>query len=239
MEVEMEDTAVPASPPEMNLLQRVWGILVSPRQTLESLRDHPRVLGAILILVVINVLGTLALGDLIAQSQADRMQGRPNVTQEQIDKAGQITRITAPVFAAIGIPIVVFVVAGVYFFIGNVILGGDGRYKQMAAGTAYASMVLIPSYIVRVPLALAKHDVRVQTSLAALMSPDASTTVPYHVLSQFDIFNLWGLALGVLVVAVMARLDVKKAAIGVVTAWVIWSAIMVVLQSVIPGFGQM
>jgi len=235
----MEDTAAAAPVPEMNLIQRIWGILVSPRQTLESLREHPRVLGAILVLVVINLLATLALSGLIAQSQAEKMQGRPNVTQEQIDKAVQITRVTAPVFAAIAIPIIVFVVAGILFFIGNVILGGDARYKQMASGTAYMNMVLIPTLIVRLPLSLVKHDMQIQTSLAALLPEDASRTFIFHLLSRFDVFGLWTVALGVLVVSVMAKVDTKKAAVGVIGAWAVWSIIVLVLQSIIPGFGQM
>ena len=235
----MEATIAPSETPQLNLLQRIWGILVSPRRTLESLRDHPRVLGAILVLVVINVLATLALSDLIVQAQVDKLQSRPNMTQEQIDKAVQITRITTPVGAAVGIPIVVFVVAGILFFVGNVVLGGDARFKQMACGTAYMNMVAIPTLIVRLPLSLIKHDVKIQTSLAALLPPDGPQGLLYHVLARFDVFGLWTLALAVLVVSVMGRLDVKKAAGGVIGAWVIWSILLVVLQSFIPAFGQM
>ncbi len=235
----MEATLTPSETPELNLLQRIWGILVSPRQTLESLRDHPRVLGAILVLVVINILATLALSDLIVESQIEKIQSRPNVTQEQIDKTAQITRITAPIGAAVGIPVIVFVVAGILFFVGNVVLGGDARFKQMVCGTAYMNMVAIPTLIVRLPLSLIKHDVNIKTSLAALLPPDAPQGPFYHVLAQFDVFGLWTLALAVLVVSVMGRLDVKKATGGVVGAWVIWSIILVVLKSFIPAFGQM
>jgi hypothetical protein len=239
MEVDMEDVAVAGSPPEMNFVQRIWGILVSPRRTLESLREHPRVLGAILVLVVLNVAATLVLSDLIVQRQVEQLQNRPNVTQEQIDKTAQITRITAPIGALVVTPVMIFIVAGVLFFIGNVTLGGDATYKQMLAGTAYMNMVVIPTLIFRIPVSLAKRSIEVQTSLAAILPQAPPHDLLFRILARFDIFALWTLALGVLVVSVMGRIDVKKAAFGVIVAWVVWSVIVVILQSFIPGFGQM
>ncbi len=223
---------------EPSLPQRIWGVLVSPRVVFESLKRRPRILGALLVLIVINVGATLLLSDLIAQQQVDKMEARSQATPEQIAKVVQITRITAPIGAAVGTPVVIAIVAGVLLFIGNILLGGASSYREMFSGTTYAQMVGIPAVLVKVPLSLAKHEVDVQTSLAAILPTDASKTFLYHFLARFDVFALWTVALSVIMMSVMAGVTTKKAAWGVVGAWGLWSVLVILGQTFIPNFGR-
>ena len=238
----MEPTAPPvAAAPDLSLPQRIWGALVSPRAVFESLRARPRLLGAILVLVVLMVAAGFLLADLTLEQQLAGLDNRPDMTEEGRVQAERmmtltITKVGPFLGAAIGV-IVVFVIAAVLLFVGNVLLGGDAKYKQYAAGTAHASMVVIPAMLVRVPLALATGDLQATTSLAALLSPESRGTMLHTALSRLDVFDLWQVALTVIMVAVMARVDTKKAAIAVVGAWVVWTAISVPLQSFFAGLG--
>jgi hypothetical protein len=231
------------STPDMSLLQRIWGILVSPRAVLESIRDRPRLQGVLIVLAVVYLIVGVLLTRPSVNDQMDQIakQGA-NMTAEQLEQAQSRTESIMP-FAvpasavAFGLA-ALFVVAAVLMLLANVVLGGSVKFKAMAAAIAHTSMVGIPASLVKVPLSIAKGTNKVQTSLAALLPSDAEETVLYRVLAQFDVFALWMLGLNILAVAIVARIPTRKAAVAMVVLWLVWSAAVVALQSVFAGLGN-
>ena len=202
------------------LHRRVIGIFVSPRAVFASIREHPRVLGALLLLVAVNLVATFFLLDVIVQDQATALESRPGMTEQQRETALKMVRIT-PVFAAVGNLAIVFVLAGLYLFLANIVLGGTTNYKTMLSAVLHVGLVAIPSSIVRVPLMLAKGTTQVSLSPAAFLSADGEKGFLYHLLSQFDIFSLWMIGLSALAVSVVGGVPIRKAAITVCAVWAV------------------
>ncbi len=232
-------TPEPPPAPDMSLPQRIWGSLVSPRSVFETLRSHPRALGAILVLVLLFMVAGFLQSGVSLQQQLDQLDARQDMTEEGRATAEKGIRIFTtygmPFAFAAGAVIGIVAIAGILLFLGNVVLGGDGRYKQYLAGTAHVQMVSIPMLLVRIPLVRATGDLQTPTSLAALLSPDRQGSLLYQALAQFDVFGLWQLGLSVILVSVMAKVETKRAAMVVVGAWILWSAIWVPVQVLLAG----
>ncbi len=237
----MEATANVIEPAPMSLPQRVLGIFLSPRKVLESLRDRPRLLGAIVVVAVAAAAGTYLVRNEIVNQQVDKIQANQRMTPEQqeiaIARTEKITPIVVPITIVLGAVVTPFVMGAVLLFLANVVLGGGATYKQLTAGYAHVQLIGILKLLIWVPLVRARHTVEIQTSLAALLSPDKSKTFLYHLLSRFDVFGLWSLALMVITVAVMGRMATRKAATGTIALWVVWSVIVVALGTVFGRFG--
>lgn len=226
----MESAPAPAA--RLSLPQRIWGVLVSPRIVFESLRERPHVLGALLVLAVLSLgAGYLMTEPAIADQMRRMAESEQAGNAEAEQTAIRVMRIALPVGYMAGGTIPLFVVAGVLLFIGNVLLGGGARYKQLLSMMAHVSMVTIPMTLVRVPLSLSRNTLDVPLSPAAFLPTSAQGTFLYVLLNQFDVFNLWMLGLSILGTSIMAGIPVRKAAVGILVAWVIWLAVSVPLQA--------
>jgi hypothetical protein len=213
-------SSVPVVSPSLPLYRRVIGIMVSPRAVFANLREHPRVLGALLLLVAVNLIATFFLLDIIAQDQATAMESRPGMTEQQRETALKMVKIT-PVFAAAGNLVVVFALAGLYLFLANIVLGGSTNYKTLLSAVSHIGLVAIPSSIVRVPLMLAKGTTQMTLSPAAFLPADGEKGFLFHLLSQLDIFSLWMIGLSALAVSVIAGVPTRKATITVCAMWAV------------------
>jgi hypothetical protein len=199
---------------------------------------RPRVLGALLLLVAVHVAASFLVGDIAFEAQARQLESRADMSEEQLAQATKMMdamHTIAPVMAAAWPVIVVYVTAAILLLITNLLLRGSTSYRRLTAAAAHVGLVSIPMLLVQVPLVLAKQDVDVRTSLAAFLPRDGDTGVLFHLLSQFDVFFLWKLGLTVLAVAVLARVPVRRAAYGIVGAWVVWLLVSVPVSAMLPG----
>ncbi len=239
MEFQTPAPSPSAPAKDMSLPQRIWGILVSPRAVLESVRERPRLLGAVLVLAVLYLAAGILLTGPSTNDQLSRVGG--SMSAEELEAAqarvASISRFAVPASAVTFGLAAVFVAAGVLMLLANVALGGNCTFKAMAAATALTSMVGIPASLVRIPLSMAKGTTQVATSLAAVLPPDAQETLLYRVLNQLDVFGLWGLALNILAVSIVGRVPMRGAAIGVIALWLVWVVAVVLVQSLFAGLG--
>lgn len=216
-----------------SLPQRIWGVFTAPRAVFEFLDTTPRLLGALLVLVVVNgLIGVLVTKVAIAARLA-HLESMPNADASRTAAMVAVMKIAIPVVSALAIVGYIFIVAALLLFITNVVLGGATTYKRMAAAQAHIWMVTIAAGLVRVPLILSQQDIQVQTSLAAFLPQSDSATFLYQALARFDLFTLWILGLSVVSVAVLGKMPTRKAAGGVVGGWlllaVVWTPIAVFL----------
>jgi hypothetical protein len=232
------ETSVPAvAPAEPGLWSRVWGTLVAPRRVFESLRGRPRILGALLILVVLNAAAAVLMTDLIIEAQQQAMVERgQEIPPEAAGRMAQTMKVTVPLFGALSQVLIVFVLGGVLLFLTNILLGGSATYKGMVSAVAHIGFVTIPAVIVKMPLMMAKGRAdAAQTSLAALLPAGSEKGVLHAVLSRFDLFELWMWGLTILAVAILGGVPTRKAAGGVILTWAVLSAVFVLLSRLIPG----
>jgi hypothetical protein len=212
---------------ELSLPQRIWGVLVSPRIVFEYLNERPRLLGALAFLIVLNLGVGYLMMDLIVETRLADTEDTQNLTEEELASSEKLMRGAVLIGSAIAPIFTTFVPAAILLFLTNVILGGSTNYKHLAAAFAHIGMVSIPMVLVRVPLMKIQGDADIRTSLAAFVPKEAGMGFAYQLLNQFDIFTLWMLGLSVLAVSVMGGVLMRRAAYGVVGAWVLWLLIWV------------
>jgi hypothetical protein len=127
------------------------------------------------------------------------------------------------VFPVIGVFVIFALVALAYWFIGNVILGGKAKFKQVFSAFAYSYLILaIVGTIVKVPLMLSNQTIKIHTSLATFMSSDASNTALYRFFDAFDVFTIWMLIVFAIGYAVIYRFSQVKAFMGVFVSWLLY-----------------
>lgn len=237
--MEAPDRSRMESPPAagLSLPQRVWGVFVAPRTVFLSLDARPRLLGALLILIVLNAVAGVLVTDVAMQGQLDRMQSQPNADPAKIAAMTGVLRVVMPLFSALGPLLYVFALAGVFLFVTNILLGGSTSYKRLAAAEAHIGMISIPMLLVRIPLVLSQQDLKVQTSLAAFLPRSDSATFLYQALAQFEVFTLWMVGLTVVAVSVLGAMPTRKAAIGVIGAWVVWAVAWTPIATILERSG--
>jgi len=173
--------------------------------------------------------------------QVERIRGNDKIPDEQ--KQIYIEKMTEqnhpPLwqipFAPVGALIVFAILAGVLFFVFNVLLGGDSTFRRVFSVYCYSNLIAIPAMIVKFPLIMMKKDIGVQTSLALLLSADSKDTFLYHTLSGFDIFNLWQVILVSIGMGVLYSYTTKKAFTVVFVLWILLILGMSGLSSLFGG----
>jgi hypothetical protein len=238
--METFDRPPTAFPPDAgpSLPQRIWGVFVAPRAVFQSLDARPRLLGALLVLIVLNAVAGVLVTDVAMQAQLDRMQSQPNADPAKTAAMEGVMRVVLPLLSALGPLLYVFLLAAVFLFVTNILLGGSTTYRRLAAVEAHIGMIGIPMLLVRVPLVLSTQDMKVQTSLAAFLPRSDSATFLYQGLAQFEIFTLWMVGLTVVAVSVLGKLPTRKAAIGVIGAWLLWAIAWTPIATILERSGN-
>ncbi len=88
----------------------------------------------------------------------------------------------------------------------------------------WAKLVAVPHMILWTPLALMKETPEIYFGPAAFLTGD-STDKLFRFLAAFDIFNLWYIALFVIGAKVCLSISTVRAALAVLTPWLIWHVV--------------
>jgi hypothetical protein len=226
--MEEVSSAVPQEEKTMGGASKVLNTFFEPRRVFESLKIKPTWLVPFLIVIVLAIGSFYYTFPFIMDQQVQKIQENERIPEEQ--KQVIIERMKEqdhPPLWQLAMPpvfglIVLAVVAGILFFVFNVLLGGDSSYRSVLSVYSYSGLVQVASMIVKFPLIMIKGNVNVQTSLALLLSVEAKDTFLYSVLSSFDVFNFWQVILVSMGMGVMYKYGTKKAFITVVILWIIW-----------------
>jgi hypothetical protein len=221
-----------------NLPQRIWHVFLAPSRVFQQLRERPRLLGMILVLVVVQlVAGALAM-DLVEQSQIEKLSEMERLTPEQIQQQAKIAKYSAPLVGPVFTVVGLILLPALALLVLGKAQGGTATYKQLTAGLAHVTAVIIPETIIKLPIMLSQGRMDIQFSLAALLSEDQKKTFLYNLLAQVDVFQIWRVWLAALALSILGGIPMKKSAVGVFSLWAAWSLLAAVLGTVMKGFGQ-
>jgi hypothetical protein len=225
-------TPAPGAEPKPNSFQRIIGVLFSPDATFASIARRPDwVVPLVLILLV-----SLAAGFIMAPhvdfgaAARESMEQNKNVKPEDVEKAvrisasiGKVFSYISPVLSLIGL----LVIAGVVLLAFR-IFGGEGDFKQAFSVTCYASMPTIIKSVVTLVIIVAKGGIIPAQALATLVRSNLGFLVDYKtnpvafaLLSSFDIFSVWFLALLIIGFSYVARVSKVKAAVTIISLWIL------------------
>jgi len=210
-------------------MTRIWALYTSPRTLFLSLREHPRILGALVLLLMIGAVSAFLLSDVVVESQLRTLRENPEMTPEQVEKAqewGKYMMIPAFVFGA---AFIAFIWSAVLLLFANVFLGGRTTYRRLLSAVMHIGLIGLPALVVKTPLVLAKRDINVQTSLAAFLPAADQKTFLYQFLAQTDLFTLWMWGLSILAVSILAGISPRRVGILLGATWLVVSLVTAAL----------
>ncbi len=227
---------------DMNVFEKIIGIFSSPRDTFVAIDNKPNWLIPFVIIVLVVIISQFLVLDIGMNDQIEAMKAR-GLSSDQIQTAQE--HMQGPmkyigfIFAPIIILIVWLILAGIFLFTGNTIMGGKAQFKNILAVISWSGLIGIVQAALRTYLVISNGtSFGVTTSLAILLpTPQVgeSKTLLYRLLSRFDIFTIWTLVLWIIGLAVVYKFSTKKSATMVLTLWAIYIVLVVALGSLLGG----
>lgn len=199
----------------MNFIQRVLGVIISPEKTMKSLEQKPRILFSLLLTLITPIVMIFSIFPMFIEYTRKTLEAtyenmNIQMTSEQIDQVLNITKYTAPFAGAIG--------AVAMWFLGTLVLWGiikifkgEGQYKQILSVTGYASVISTLAVIVSIvttQLTGAFSDVS-YTSFASLL-PNMKGNFFYGASKAIDVFSIWKYIVIAIGVTTVSKLEKKK-----------------------------
>lgn len=195
-EIEPEQNA--SETKDLNLVQRLSGVFFSPGKTFEHLERKPDwLIPFVLITVVSFVFVLLIMPVSIPEQMAlqrEKMEER-GASNEQIEQMQAISekwgRMIGSFMGFVGPGLGLIVVTLFYWFIGNVILGGQTSFLKLFSVCTYISMISILDMAIKLPLILTKKTVDIGLNLSVLLPEGLTDTLLADILQVMDIFAVW------------------------------------------------
>jgi hypothetical protein len=223
--------APPATPPHLNTLQRLTGVLFSPDETFADIARKPNIVAPLVLYLIIGwaaALLTISHIDFEAMPREQMESTQPNMPEADMERmvkfqAG-LTKgffYIQPVVATLVFAFVAFV-----FWLAFKIFGGAGTYQQAFSVTLYAWLpVMISSIAVTAVVLVTNRTVDIMELQTLLRSSPAflvdrkDSPVLFALLGSFDIFTLWTLFLFTVGFAHVSKFTKAKAAAIVGAIW--------------------
>jgi hypothetical protein len=232
---------------DMNVGQRVIGIFTGPTKVFQYLRAKPDIWTPIIIAVIISLLTSFFVYDIAINDQIVRYEENDNLPDEQKERIideleasreGPRKLIYTAVFPVLAVLIIFVLVSAIFLFIGNVLLGGKAKFKQVLSAYGYSYLILaLLATIVKLPLWLSKQTMKIDLSPAVFMAQSASESALYNFVSSLDLFNIWFVLVFGLGLSVIYGFSKLKGLLSVIIAWLLYIAIFkVALGNFLSGF---
>lgn len=204
------DVAVLPPPPDPGPLGRLIGVFFRPRATFESMRERPRFLLPLVILLVVQTTIAFVMfhSGIVAEQTVAKMEAQGKdphqieAVQNFFEGTGGliVTVATAPVATAVGL----LSGAAILFFMANLMMGARLRFTHYLSAVAFAGVVQLVDQLVRVGLILAQRSFDVRLGLGNLFG-DATGFGVRAIDTLTDPLFLWGNAICALAVGVYTR----------------------------------
>ena len=195
------DTTGSSSAAPKGLLARAMGVIVSPRETYAAIAAHPRVLGALAVVLVIVVSAQTAFlftevgRDALFDQQIRTMESFGVRINDQMyagmEQGLQWAPYTGAVFTLVLFPIMWAIVAGIILGVFNAIMGGDGTFKQVYAVVVHSGFLMALQQLFVNPLNYARQSMSSPTNLAVFFPFLDETSFPAMLLGGIDLFFIW------------------------------------------------
>ena len=220
---------------------KVMAVVIEPRKLFQAVAKHPSPIAPIVVLMVLTLGFAILTRPLILQQigsreQIEKLTEKRNMSEAEVEKALQIQKgfmnygilISAPLFELI----TCLFFAAILMFVGNALLGGTASFTAVLAGYAWARMINVLGMVIKTPLALTTHDIRVTLSPAILLPASASDGLLFSVLSIFDIFHIWEAVLVCYAMAAVYKMGLTKAVSFVGALYIVLAGVGIILKQV-------
>ena len=199
-------------PAAKGLVERLLGVVFSPRATYADIAARPRVLGALLVVLVLTVGVSVAffsteVGRNAMLDQQDRAMQQFGVRMSDAQYAQMQARMQGPaalVFTSLGtfffVPLVAVGASGIVIAVFNAVLGGNATFKQVFAVVVHAQFLSALQSLFVFPMDYAKESLSSPTSLTVFLPFLDEGSFAARSLGSIDLFRIWfivNLAIGI------------------------------------------
>jgi len=232
--LEQALTGEAEQPKPMSSFSGVLKVLFAPSKVFASLREKPNWILPLIIFLALVAAATLILFPTIRTEILNNITSNPDISEEQraviMEQAS--SRLTLGWIMVPGLIfqfIAFFAIGAVFYFVGSILLGGEGKFSQILSVTALAQIVAIPEHLVKVPMILAKHTMKVHTDLSLFFPVSMEDNFLFKLFSQLDLFAFWKVYLIGLGMAVLYKFTTKKSMTAAFVVWGIYIFIAAVM----------
>ncbi len=240
------ETLTPPEPVKpMSFIDTLTNIFAAPGDLYENVRLTPKRTGnwtipAILLIVVSLILSQLtitnpSLGDQMNQlvkKQMEKSVTEGKMTQEQADQtfeafakpSSTMATVIRVVATAVGIPIVLFVVAVFYWLVGKLGMHATAPYMKVVEVVGLTFYIGIVQGLVTTIMMFMMNSLFASPSLALAVSDFDIDNKLHLVLAQVNVFSIWSLVVTSIGLSKLFQRDLPKVLVLVFALWILWSA---------------
>lgn len=171
---------------------RIVAVFVSPGRLFEQLRDKPVWGGAMLLLVVLNVVVMVLVPAELFEEQIRRSLGDAGTAMDEdaINMSVTIGRYAGIGMAGVMGAVGSFVIGAILFFVFATLLGDNGRYRQYLSVVVHALIIASVGSLIQVPLRRSAGDMELVLSLGTFV-PFLGEGFLLSFLSAIGLFGIW------------------------------------------------
>jgi Yip1-like protein len=185
---------------DRGLFARIFGVLLSPRDTYATVAARPRSLGVLaVVLVVIGLAQGLFLSTEIGQQLVLDQQIRameafginiPDEAYNRMEEGMKRAYITGPISQVVFWPIALAIEAGILVVIFSLLMGGAATFKHVYAIVAHSSVIVALQQIFSMALSYASEQLA-GANLAIFVPMLDERNVVTLFLGSIDLFFVW------------------------------------------------
>ena len=199
-----------ADTPALSFPERLLGVFISPTETFADVARRPGFWAPLIVLVLATVAMietmTWKIGlERLARMGVEQSSRASSMSPEQINQAVstgvKVARVTMPIFAVLGPPIVLLIIAGVGILIVNVVFGGRAGFKTVFSLVCYADLVSLLGVIMAVAMMFFGDPDHfnsqniMPSNVGFFLNPHEVSKPLYSLATSADIFSIWLLIL--------------------------------------------
>ena len=227
---------------EMGVLGKITGIFASPRETFESINQKPTWLVPFVIVLITFLVFQFLTLDIQLQDRMAILEAR-DMPAAQFEAAKSQMEgpmkymgfIIGPIFMLI----VLVILSAIFLFTGKTVMGGESKFKNVFSVVVWSGLIGVVGMLIKLLMILPKGTMQGVTTSLAIMLPTPEmgqkASFLHRLLSRFDIFTIWQIILWIIAFAVVFKFATKKSATMVISLWVIYIIVAVVMGGFLGG----
>ena len=230
--------------PPLSLPARFLGIITAPKETFASVVAHPRWLGILVLTTAIVAIGTAlpmtteAGKEATLRASVEGMEAFGMTVTDQMYEQMRGRMWFAPYQTAIAVlffsPIMAVAIAGVFFLVFNIAMGGGATFKQLFSVMCHAGVISALQQLFTGPLNYFRGAVTSATNLTVLLPMVDPKSFLGRVLSMTDLFLIWYVLVLAIGLAVLYRRKTQPIALSL---YAVYAVIVVVFAAIMSRVG--
>jgi hypothetical protein len=234
-------TAAGSTPASKSLLARIVGIVVSPKETFQSVVASPKWFGVLATTTLAAALFTAlpltteagrqsAIDKQVTQMQSFGVQVTDEMYQRMEQGAGRMPYMTGGSIIVIS-PIIGAIFAGIFFAIFNAALGGEASYKQVFTVGAHASVISVLGAVFGGLVNYFRQRMDSVTNLGSLLPMLPEKSFAANLLGAIDIFIIWWMIVLAIGLGVLYRRRTQPIAFALLGIYAVIAIVIAVFKS--------